>query len=74
MRGDGGGPWVARIAPLKKTLSQEYFDKGSRVFRSNLAQSIAFLETSVRYDPTNAQAAAKLKDAKVARDKLEKIK
>ncbi|MFO1324287.1 MAG: hypothetical protein U1F15_09495 [Burkholderiales bacterium] len=74
LRGDGGGPWVARIAPLKKTLSQEYFDKGSRVFRSNLAQSIAFLETSVRYDPTNAQAAAKLKDAKVARDKLEKIK
>lgn len=74
LRGDNSGPWVARIAPLKKKLSQDYFDKGSRAFRTNLAQSIAFFETSVRYDPANTQAAAKLKEARAARDKLDSIK
>jgi tetratricopeptide (TPR) repeat protein len=74
LRGDQGGPWVARMGPLRKTLSQEYFDKGSRAFRTNLPQAITLLEASVRYDPNNAQAAAKLKDAKAARDKLNSIK
>lgn len=74
LRGDAGGAWVARVAPLKKTLSRDYFDKGSRAFGSNLTQSIAFLETSLRYDPTNVQAAGKLKDAKAAQAKLNTIK
>ena len=61
------------MPPLKKTLSQEYFDKGTRAYRTNLAQAITFFETSVRYDPANTQAALKLKEAKVAREKLDKI-
>lgn len=74
LRGDNNGAWVARIAPLRKKLSQEYFDKGSRVFRTNLAQSITFFETSVRYDPANAQASARLREARAVRDKLDSIK
>ena len=74
LRGDNGGAWVVRVVPLKKRLSQEYFDKGTRAYRANLAQAIGFFETSVRYDPTNTQAAIKLKEAKAARDNLEKIK
>ena len=74
LRGDSGGAWVARMVPLKKKLSQEYFDKGTRAYRANLAQAIGFFETSVRYDPANTQAAIKLKEAKAARDNLEKIK
>ncbi|MCC7215511.1 MAG: hypothetical protein IT517_01975 [Burkholderiales bacterium] len=74
LRGDAGGAWAARVPPLKKALSQEYFEKGSRVFRSDLAQAIGFFETSLRYDPANAQAAAKLREARVAREKLERIK
>ena len=73
LRGDAGGPWAARVPPLKKALSQEYFEKGSRVFRSDLAQAIAYFEASLRYDPANAQSAAKLREAKVARDKLGRI-
>lgn len=74
LRGDQGGPWVARAAALKKTLSREYFDRGSRAFSTNLGQAIALLEISVRYDPGNALAASKLKDARAAQAKLDTIK
>jgi tetratricopeptide (TPR) repeat protein len=74
LRGDNGGPWAARVPPLRKTLSQDYYEKGTRAYRTNLAQAITFLETSVRYDPANTQANLKLKEAKAAREKLEKIK
>lgn len=74
LRGDAAGPWAARVPPLRKALSQEYFEKGSRVLRSDLAQAIGYFEASLRYDPANAQAAAKLREAKVAREKFDKIK
>lgn len=74
LRGDPSGPWVARIPPLRKALAQDYYEKGSRAFRTNLPQAITFLETSLRYDPGNTQAAVKLKEAKAARDKLNTIK
>ncbi len=74
LRGDASAPWAARMAALRKKLSAEYLDKGTRVYRSNIAQAIAFFETSVKYDPSNTQASIKLAEAKNARDKLEKIK
>jgi tetratricopeptide (TPR) repeat protein len=74
LRGDANAPWATRMAPLRKALSQDYLDKGTRAYRTNLAQAIAFLETSVKYDPANAAATLKLKEAKAARDKLDKIK
>jgi tetratricopeptide (TPR) repeat protein len=74
LRGDAGAPWASRLPPLKKSLSQEYLDKGTRAYRTNLAQAITFFETSVRYDPDNTTASIKLKEAKMAREKLDKIK
>ncbi|MFO1302313.1 MAG: hypothetical protein U1F54_01200 [Burkholderiales bacterium] len=74
LRGDAGAPWAARMPPLRKKLSAEYLDKGTRVYRTNVAQAIAYFETSVKYDPSNTQASIKLAEAKNARDKLEKIK
>ncbi len=74
LRGDQGGAWAARMAALRKTLSRDYFDKGSRAFNTNLPQAITLLETSVRYDPSNAMAAAKLKDARAAQAKLNSIR
>ena len=73
LRGDGTGPWAARLPPLRRAVSQDYFDKGSRAYRTNVAQAITFFETSLRYDPANTQAALKLQDAKLAREKLDKI-
>ncbi len=74
MRGDGKGAWVARMAPLKRSLSKEYFDRGSRLYRTDISRAITYLEVSVRYDPGNAQAAIKLHEAKAAREKFNKIK
>jgi tetratricopeptide (TPR) repeat protein len=74
LRGDANAPWAARMTSLKKTLSQEYLDKGTRAYRTNLAQAITFLETSVKYDPENTAASIKLKEAKTARERLDKIK
>ncbi|MCC6198567.1 MAG: hypothetical protein IT518_29310 [Burkholderiales bacterium] len=74
LRGDNNGAWAARVEPLKKALSRDYYEKGTRAYRTNLTQAITFFEVSVRYDPANTQANLKLKEAKAARDKLEKIK
>ncbi len=73
LRGDGNGAWAARVPPLRHAISQDYFDKGSRAYRTNIVQAISFFETSLRYDPANTQAAVKLKDAKQAREKLDQI-
>jgi tetratricopeptide (TPR) repeat protein len=74
LRGDSGAAWAARIPALKKALSQDYMERGTRAYRTNIAQAISFFETSVRYDPTNTQAGIKLKDAKAAKANLDKIK
>ena len=74
LRGDANAPWAGRMNALKKTLSQDYLDKGPRASRTNLAQAISFFETSVKYDPDNTAASIKLKDAKAAREKLDKNK
>jgi tetratricopeptide (TPR) repeat protein len=74
LRGDGAGPWTARLPALRHDLSVEYFDKGMRAYRTDLGQAVTYFQASVRYDPANAQAAVKLKDAQAARAKLEKIK
>jgi len=74
LRGDAGAPWAGRVATLKKALSQDYLEKGTRAYRTNIAQAISFFEISVKYDPGNTQANLKLKDAKAAKANLEKIK
>ena len=74
MRGDAGAPWASRMTSLKNGLSQDYLDRGTRAYRTTLAQAIVFLETSVKYDPENTTASIKLKEAKMAREKLERMK
>jgi tetratricopeptide (TPR) repeat protein len=66
LRGDSSGSWVPRVAALRKSLSAEAYDKAVRVYRSDLAQAVRLLESSVKYDPTNALAAARLKEARTA--------
>jgi tetratricopeptide (TPR) repeat protein len=73
LRGDSAGPWVPRIATLRKSLSVEAYDKALRVYRTDLAQAVRLLETSVKYDPANALATARLKEARVAQANLSKI-
>ncbi len=73
LRGPGPAPWAQRAAALRKSLAQEYYEQGSRAFRTDLTLAIRMLEKSVALDPANARAAARLKDARAARDKLDRI-
>lgn len=73
LRGDAPKEWTARIQALRKTLSNEYYDRGTRAVRTDLAAAIKALETSVRYDPGNAKALARLAAARTAQDRLQAI-
>jgi tetratricopeptide (TPR) repeat protein len=73
LRGDANGAWAARMPPLRRELSLEYFEKGMRAYRTDLGQAVTFFQASVRFDPANAQAAVKLKDAQDAKAKLDRI-
>ena len=74
LRGEPGLGWTARIQSLKKALGNEYFDKGAQVYPTNVAQAVKEWETSLRFDPQNAKAAARLKDARQAQEKQSQTK
>ena len=63
LRGDAAPGWAARIQAVKKALGDEYFDKGVKDWPADRALAIKDWEASLRFDPQNAKAAARLKDA-----------
>jgi tetratricopeptide (TPR) repeat protein len=69
LRGEPGLGWASRIQSLKKALGNEYFEKGAQAYPANAAQAIKDWEASLRFDPQNAKAAARLKDARQAQEK-----
>jgi tetratricopeptide (TPR) repeat protein len=73
LRGDVLPEWTARIQALRKTLSGEYFEKGARAYRSDVALAIRQWETSLRYDPQNLKASVRLQEARLAQEKLQRI-
>lgn len=72
LRGDAAPGWSAHILGLRKALSDDYYQKGIVLFPTDPAKAIKLWETSLRYDPQNAKAAARLKDARPAQDKAKK--
>jgi tetratricopeptide (TPR) repeat protein len=74
LRGEPGLGWTVRIQSLRKSLGNEYFDKGAQAYPTNVAQAIKDWETSLRFDPQNAKAMARLKDARQAQEKQSQTK
>ncbi len=64
LRGEAMPPWNAKLASLKKTLSADYYNKGVSAAGKDPAQAIKHWEASLRYDPGNTAAAAKLAAAR----------
>jgi tetratricopeptide (TPR) repeat protein len=64
LRGEAMPAWNAKVGALKKALSAEYYDKGVKVAASDPAQAVRHWETSLRFDPANKAAAAKLAESK----------
>jgi tetratricopeptide (TPR) repeat protein len=69
LRGEPGLGWNLRIQSLRKSLSDEYYEKGVQVAKSNPGQAIKDWETSLRFDPQNAKTAARLKEARSAQER-----
>ena len=74
LRGDANAPWAARMPALQEDAVEEYYDKGMRAYRTDLAQAIRHFEASVRYDPSNTQASFEAEGSEARAQKLEKIK
>ena len=73
LRGEPQPEWSTRIVALKKAVGADYYNDGVKLMRTDLNGAIRAFETSVRYDPQNANAQNRLRDAKAARDKLSRI-
>jgi hypothetical protein len=66
--------WTEQTQKLRRVLSDDYYDKGVQAYRTDTASAIKFWEASLRYDPQNRKSAAKLMEARVADDKLKRIR
>jgi len=64
LRGEPVAQWNVKLASLKKALSAEYYTKGVSAAAKDPAQAIKHWEASLRYDPGNAAAAAKLAETR----------
>ena len=72
IRGEPGLGWNLRIQSLRKSLGEEYYEKGEKVAKTNIVAAIKDWEACLRYDPQNAKASARLKEAKVVQERLDK--
>jgi len=73
LRGESTPEWTAQMQALRKALSEEYYSNGERAYRTDVALAIVQWETSLRYDPQNLKASARLRDARAAQEKLKSI-
>jgi tetratricopeptide (TPR) repeat protein len=73
LRGDAPAAWNTRVQTVRRTLSNEYYDRGTRIERTDLDAAVKALETSVRYDATNIKASARLEQARAAQARLKQI-
>jgi len=73
LRGETTPEWTAQMQALRKSLSDEYYRNGERAYRTDVALAIKEWETSLRYDPQNLKATARLRDARAAQEKLRNI-
>ena len=73
LRGDATPEWNSQMQSLRRALSDEYYSNGERAYRTDVALAIKQWETSLKYDPQNLKASARLRDARAAQEKLKSI-
>lgn len=73
LRGEPQPEWSARVAALRKSVAADYYNEGVKAMRTDLNGAVRSLETAVKLDPQNANAANRLREAKAARDKLSRM-
>jgi tetratricopeptide (TPR) repeat protein len=73
LAGAGTPEWTLRMQALRKALGEQYYTEGMKLFRTDLAGAIRHWESGVRYDPSNTNLQLRLREAKIAHQKLQKI-
>lgn len=73
LAGASQADWSARMQALKKALGEQYYAEGMKVYRTNLDAAIRQWETGVKFDPANGNLQIRLREAKLAQQKLQKI-
>lgn len=69
----GSQEWQPRVLALKKALGEHYYAEGMKHFRTDLAEAIRQWEIGARHDPSNTRLALRLRESKLAAQKLQKI-
>lgn len=64
---------TAFIRRIKKSLAEEYYKKGQRVFKSDIDRAIEYWQRSVEYDPEHAGAQMRLSMAIKIKRRLETL-
>lgn len=64
LRGEKVAEWTSRANALRRYLGNEYYEKGLKSWTTDRMLAIRQWEASLRFDPANARAAARLAEAR----------
>lgn len=73
LRGEPQKDWTASAAALRKQVGDERYAEGVRLMRTDLDAAVRSLEAATQADPKNTLAAAKLREAQAAQQKLKRM-
>ena len=65
--------WTTRMQALRKALGEQYYAEGMKLYRTDLGGAIRQWEAGAKFDPGNATLQMRLREAKLAQQKLQKI-
>jgi tetratricopeptide (TPR) repeat protein len=72
-RGESSSAWDARLAASRKTLANEYYEKGMRAYRSDFDLAIKHWETCLKYNPQQVNCSLRLKEAQGFQKQMKRI-
>lgn len=73
LRGEPQPDWSNRIGALKKAVSEDAYNEGVKLMRTDLPGAIRSFEAALRADPQNSRAGTRLREAKAAQEKLSRM-
>jgi tetratricopeptide (TPR) repeat protein len=65
--------WEARLAATRKTLANEYYEKGMRAYRGDFDLAIKNWEACLKYNPQQVNCSLRLKEAQAFQKQLKRI-
>jgi tetratricopeptide (TPR) repeat protein len=72
-RGEAFPAWDARLAAARKTLANEYYEKGMRAYRGDFDLAIKNWEICLKYNPQQVNCSLRLKEAQAFQKQMKRI-